>query len=317
MYTAKDIEVFFFAHNRDAFLRQALDGYLNQTVSGARLVLLANAPTEEVMQVARDYAAKGVETVYEPKSLNVFGCVQRCRELASRPITVMAHDDDLIHPAYLEMLLKAYNQIPELNVALSAMGVVDGKPFTSHYHTRCAVFQNASEFSAYIFLGGPFTFSSCSYRTETLKKAPAPDYARFGKVQDVPFMLGACLDGQAAVLQFPFIKYRLHPDQDCQTFSTGPTAEQWLELDRLHQTLMCRQNASLRRAWALNAYHRLRIGWRDWCLCEHGKMSFAQYLDRAKKKGLLPFSARLAGILLRGGLRKRALDFFAPDIISL
>lgn len=118
MYTAKDIEVFFFAHDRAEMLRQAVDCYLNQTVKGARLILLANAPTQEVLQVAREYASKGVELVHEPKSLNVFGCVQRCREIASRAITVMAHDDDLIHPAYLETLLKAYNQIPNVNVVV-------------------------------------------------------------------------------------------------------------------------------------------------------------------------------------------------------
>ncbi len=318
MYTANDIEVFFFAHDRAAMLRQAVDCYLNQTVPGARLVLLANAPTEEVLQAARDYAAKGVELVLEPKSLNVFGCVQRCRELASRAITVMAHDDDLVHPAYLETLLKAYNQIPDLNVALSAMKDWDDNPFSPQYHTRCTALKNASEFSAYIFLGYSFTFSSASYRTETLKLAPPPNFGAYGKVQDVPFMLGSCLDGAAAVLQYPFVKYRIHPAQDCQTFSTGPTAKQWLELELLHKKLMSAGGVNLRRAYALNAYHRLRIGWKDWCRCEHGKMTFAQFLHLAKDMGALTEGQYLAGRLLRGGLRRMCLHkLFHPKQISL
>lgn len=313
-YTAKDIEVFFFAHDRADMLRQAVDCYLNQTVQGARLILLANAPAPEVLDVAREYAAKGVELVHEPKSLNVFGCVQRCRELASRAITVMAHDDDLIHPAYLETLLKAYNQIPNLNVALSSMKDWDDAPFSPRYHTQGTVLKNASEFSAYIFLGYSFTFSSASYRTETLKLAPAPNFDTYGKVQDVPFMLGACLDGTAAVLQYPFIKYRIHAAQDCQTFSTGPTAKQWLELDLLHKKLMSSGGKNLRRAYTLNAYHRLRIGWKDWCRCEHDKMTFAQYLDLARNMGALTTAQRLAGYLLRGGIRKRVLEnFFNPQ----
>lgn len=306
-YTAKDVEVFFFAHDRAAFLRQALDCYLNQTVHGARLVLLANAPTEEVLQVARDYSSKGVELIYEPKSLNVYGCTERCQNIASRAITVMAHDDDLMHPAYLETLLKAYNQIPELHVALSAMGDWDDQPFNA-CDTTTAVLHNASEFSAYIFLGGSFTFSSASYRTEALKKASRPDFKQYGKVQDVPFMLGACTDGKAAILQFPFIKYRLHSGQDCQTFSTGPTAEQWFHLDGLHKKLMNEGGKKLQLAWKLNIYHRLRIGWRDWCLCEHGKMTFSQYLAQARKKGLLSHVSHVSGLILRGGLRKRLLN---------
>lgn len=316
-YTAKDIEVFFFAHDRGEFLRQAVDCYLNQTVKGARLVILANAPTEEVLQVAKEYASKGVELIHEPKPLNVYGCAQYCQEVASRAITVMAHDDDLIHPAYLETLLKAYNQIPELNVAISAMGDWDEQPFSA-YHTKTAVLQNVSEFSAYIFLGGSFTFSSASYRTETLKKAPRPDFKRYGKIQDVPFMLGACMGGKAAVLQFPFVKYRIHSGQDCQTFATGPTAEQWLELDGLHKKLMTEGHKHLRLAWQLNAYHRLRIGWRDWCLCEHGKMTFAVYLAKAREKGLLSNGAKMFGSILRGNVRTRLLNaLFTPQKMIL
>ena len=307
-YTAKDIEVFFFAHDRAEMLRQAIDCYVNQTVQGARLVLLANAPTPDVLDVAREYAAKGVELVYEPKSLNVFGCVQRCRELASRAITVMAHDDDLIHPAYLETLLKAYNQIPKLNVAISAMGDWNDNPFGEEYHTKCAILKNVSEFSAYIFLGHSFTFSSASYLTKTLKLAPAPDFSTYGKVQDVPFMLGACMDGAAAVLQYPFIKYRIHTAQDCQTFSTGPTAKQWLALDLLHKKLMSSGGNHLCWAYALNSYHRLRIGWRDWCRCEHGKMTFKQYMDLALVKQVITTGQRLIGYFLRGNVRKKILD---------
>lgn len=317
-YTAKDVDVFFFAHDRAEMLRQAIDCYLNQTVQGARFVLLANAPTPEVLDVAREYAGKGVELVHEPKSLNVFGCVQRCRELASRAITVMAHDDDLIHPAYLETLLKAYNQIPKLNVAISAMGDWDDKPFGAEYHTQCAVLKNVSEFSAYIFLGHSFTLSSASYRTKTLKLAPAPDFSTYGKVQDVPFMLEACMDGAAAVLQYPFIKYRVHMAQDCQTFSTGPTAKQWLALELLHQKQMSSGGNNLRRAYALNAFHFLRVGWRDWCRCEHGKMTFAEFLNLALDRGVLTMGQRFAGWLVRGGIRQKILNqLFCYNTVDL
>ncbi len=319
MYTPKDIQVFFFAHNRAEFLRQAVECYLNQTVRGAELVILANAPTDDVVQVGRAYEKKGVKLMLEPKPLNVYGCAQRCQETACRAITVMAHDDDLIHPAYLETLLKAYNQIPDLNVAISSMQDWDNEPFPPDCHTRCALLDE-SEFSAYIFLGGSFTYSSASYKTQALRQAPRPDFARYGKVQDVPFMLGVCAvnNGKAAVLQYPFVKYRLHEGQDCQTFSTGPTAAQWLELDGLHRELMCRRDGSLRRAWKLNTYHRLRIGWRDWCLCEHEKMTFSSYLAAARQKGLLPPLSRVAGLLLRGDLRKNVLRrLFTPEIISL
>ena len=121
-YTAQDITVYFFAHDRAEFLRQALDCYLNQTVQGAELVLLANAPTDEVLQVAKDYANRGVKLHLEEKPMRVFECTRCCQQIAKNAITVMAHDDDLIHPAYLENILHAYNNIPDLAVCCSAMG---------------------------------------------------------------------------------------------------------------------------------------------------------------------------------------------------
>lgn len=317
MYRAEDTEIFVFAHNRAAFLRQTLDCYLNQTVRGARLIVLANAPTPDVLATAKAYAAKGVETLLEPTPLNVHGCVAYCRQAASRRITVMAHDDDLIHPAYLENLLAAYNQIPDLNVALSAMGDWNDEPFSPSCHRRLALL-NQAQFSAYIFIGRSFTFSSGSYKTAALKAAPAPDFGSYGKVCDVPFMLNVCQNGQAAVLQFPFIKYRIHAGQDCRTFSTGPTARQWIALDLCHKDIMSRGDKKMQWAYCCNAFHRLRIGWRDWCLCEHDKMTFARYLKLAAQMGALDAKRLLAGILLRGGLRQALLDKLCPfEIMAL
>lgn len=317
-YTAKDIEVFFFAHNRANMLRQAVDCYLNQTVKGAQLILLVNAPSLDVLRVAQDYISKGVKLIVEPTSLNVCGCVQYCQKMASRAITVMAHDDDLIHPAYLETILKAYNQLPGLNLVISAMGDWNDEPFSPQYHTQLRVLKNVSEFSAYIFLGYSFTFSSASYRTLALKKAPVPNYTTYGKVHDVPFMLGVCRHGEAAVLQYPFIKYRIHADQDSLTFSTGPMVKHWLALEGLHKKLMSLGGKRLSLAYELNAYHRLRIGWRDWCLCEHDRMTFKQYIRLAKEQGLLSIISSLSGAFLRGALRRMVLQYlFSGQVTNL
>ena len=304
MYTAKDITVYFFAHDRGDFLRQALDCYLNQTVTGATLVLLANAPSPEVLQVAKDYAPKGVQLHLEEKPMRVFECVQRCRELASTPITIMAHDDDLIHPAYVENVLQAYNTIPDLTVALSSMGEFDEKPLYTGL-SKAYVF-TASEFSAYVYQGGSFCFSSCTYKTDFLKQAPAPDYSTYGKVSDVPFMLGATGAHKAAIFDFHFIRYRIHAAQDCQTFSTGPTAREWLNLETLHKNLiLSAHNTRLFWLYQVSNWYRLRMGWRDWCLCEHDRMTFSQYLAQARQAGVYSKLGRALGTILRGGNRRR------------
>lgn len=308
MYTAQDITVYFFAHDRGEFLRQALDCYLNQTVKGAALVLLANAPSPEVLQVAKDYAPLGVQLHLEEKPMRVFECVKCCRELAHTPITVMAHDDDLIHPAYLENVLNAYNHVPNLAVALSSMGEFEETPAYAGLSAACIF--TAPQFSAYIYQGGSFCFSSCTYKTDYLKTAPAPDYTTYGKVCDVPFMLGAAGKHAVAVFDFHFIRYRTHAAQDCQTFSTGPTAQQWLELEKLHKTLIFSvHSARLRALYYLSNWYRLRMGWRDWCLCEHKNSTFALYLRQARQLGVYSPLGRLLGVFLHGRLRRQISQF--------
>ncbi len=307
MYQAGDIEVFIFAHNRAAFLRETLECYLGQTVTGFRLVILANGPTPEVDAVSKEYAAKGVDTITERKVLNVHGCVSRCRELASRPITIMAHDDDLIHPAYVETVLKCYNQVPNLNMVLSAMGEWDEEPFSREYHSHF-VLLNRAELSAYIFIGKPFAFSSSSYKTEALKKSPGPDFSRFGKVNDVPFMLGVCGDQKAVVLQFPFVKCRSHKAQDSKNFVTGPTAEEWISLDLCHKEIMGHGGRRIKLAHICNSFHRLKMAWWAWCVCEHSKMNFWQYMKLAFRMGEMDVKRCLLGGILHGNIRQKVSE---------
>ena len=308
MYTAKDITVYFFAHDRGEFLRQALDCYLNQTVPGATLVLLANAPTPEVLQVAKDYAPRGVQLHLEEKPMRVFECVERCRELANTPITIMAHDDDLIHSAYIENVLHAYNTVPDLAVALSSMGEFHETPAYTGL-SKAYVF-TAPQFSAYIYQGGSFCFSSCTYKTEILKKAPAPDYGTYGKVCDVPFMLGATGTHQVAIFDFHFIRYRSHAAQDCNTFSTGPTTSQWLHLDQLHKRFIFSVNTLRFRAlFYVSNWYRLRMGWRDWCLCDHKTSTFSAYLRQARQLGVYSHVGRFLGLFLHGSMRRKISQF--------
>lgn len=304
VYTPQDITVYFFAHDRGDFLRQALDCYLNQTVQGAKLVLLANAPSPDVLQVAKDYAPRGVQLHLEEKPMRVFECTRWCQQIAKSPITVMAHDDDLIHPAYLENVLHAYNTIADLAVCCSSMGEFEETPEYTGLSKAYVLTQ--PQFSAYIYQGSSFCFTSCSYKTELLKQAPAPDYDTYGKIFDAPFMLQATGSHLAAVFDFHFIRYRTHNQQDSQTFSTGPTAREWLNLEKLHRRLIFSAGSlRLRVLYAAANWFRLRMGWKDWCLCEHRKMNFSDYLLQAKEAGVYSRLGRFLGIFLHGKTRRK------------
>lgn len=309
MYTAADIEVFILTHDRADMLRETLDCYLNQTVQGFRLVILSNAASPSVKSVAQTYRSKGVDSVHFEETLGVYGNAKKAQELASRLIMVVAHDDDLIHPAYIETLLKAYNKYPDAALVVSAMGNSFDDSGPKEPHTRACILNGKKDFAAYVYTGRSFTFSSCSYKTEYVKKTDGPHPEVFGKVSDVPYMTNASCDQTAIALQFPFVTYRLHEGQDCQTWSTGPTARQWINIALFYRSIFGdRLNNKYGRLFLLQSYRYIRVGWRDWTLCEHRNMTFKQFLNMALKDGATTRLSVWLGRIFRGKLGRFLRD---------
>lgn len=296
-YTPADLEVLVLAHKRPAFLREALACYRAQTVQGFRLAVFSNGDCPEIKEIAQEF---GAELFYEEKELGMYPNIRRAIDGANAKLTVLAHDDDLIAPAYVEHLLRAFNKCSGLTLALSKQGDYEN-PEPGDRKNGCVYCPSPAYLAAYIFTGGSFTFSSFCAKTQALKQADISLNAPYGKVTDVPFMFQT-LAGEkgSCVLSWPFVKYRLHNGQDCVDYATGPTAEQWLNLAGFYKRIFDAASRRFKVFFALQNLRYVRIGWKDWCRCEHGKMTYGQYLRLARKKGVLPASSWLPGLLLRG-----------------
>ena len=294
-FTPQDITVAVLAHKRPQLLEETLRSYRAQTIQGFRLLVVSNGDCPAIKEVSARYQA---ELAYEPNELAMYTNIQRALDLASGKLTVLAHDDDLVEPDYLAALLHLFNQFDDLSLVIPAR-YSEERPWNSaqRYYMR---FDTPARLAGYIFSGGSFTFSSFCAKTEILKKADTSVVNTYGKVADVNLMLqnfpaqhaSACIAG-------PFIKYRLHADQDCVDYSTGPTMAQWLHLTAFYHRLL----TPLRRTrWVfyVQVSRYLRAGWYDWCKCEHKNHTYREFLQTAAQQGLLPWQARLCGLLLRG-----------------
>lgn len=309
-YTSADMEVLVLAHKRPEFLRETLACYRAQTVQGFRLAVFSNGNCPEIKEVAREFDA---ELFYEEKELGMYPNIRRAVEGANARLTVLAHDDDLIAPTYVEHLLRAFNKWDELTLVLSSQGDYESAS-SSADKNKCIFCPAPAYLAAYIFTGGSFTFSSFCTKTDALKKIDISLNAPYGKVTDVPFMFQTLANaGASCVFSWPFIKYRLHEGQDCVDYATGPTAEQWLNLTGFYKKIFQPAGKKFRLFFALQNLRHVRIGWKDWCRCEYGRMSYGQYLRLAQKKGVLAFSSWLPGLLLRGKishlLQRRLIKF--------
>lgn len=299
MYTAQDLEVLVVTHKRPALLKETLDCFLSQSVKGFRLAVFSNGHSPETKQLLQTYAAQGVEDFYTDEELTSAQNWSRAIAAARGKLLVLAHDDDLIHPQYIENLLALFNRWPRLTLAIS--GCDEFRPALLQvpaFH-RARHFTSAKEFAAFIYSGGNFAYPSSCYQTDFIKKAPPVLSDRFGKVCDVPFMIHACSDGEAAVTEFPFIQYRIHDGQDSHNYATGPTAREWINLMLFYKEMLG-ISPRLRWVFRLQNYRHLRLGWRDWTKCEYNRMSFNDFKQLALEQGALTRGNIWLGRLLRG-----------------
>lgn len=113
MYTIDDIQIFVTTHNRASLLKETLQSILAQTVSIQNITVLDNESTDNTAEIVLQLKDKGVRYVHTTGFLGNF---KKAQELVSRPYCMLFHDDDLLHPTYLENALKALNSYP--NIAL-------------------------------------------------------------------------------------------------------------------------------------------------------------------------------------------------------
>ena len=298
MLTSADITVAVLAHKRPDLLKEALAAYRAQTVQGFRLIVVSNGDCPAIKDVCAAYQA---ELFYEPAELAMYDNIKRALQIPITALTVLAHDDDLVEPDYLAALLYLFNKFDDLTLVIPAR-YSEETPWNNPSVRSYIRFQSPAYLAGYLFSGGAFTFSSFCAKTALLRQADTSVFNTYGKVSDVNLMFqnfpaknaSACVAG-------PFIKYRLHEQQDCQTFSTGPTMDQWLSLTQFYKSLMDVSPAT-RRVFTLQVSRYLRAGWQDWCKCEHVNHTYREFLQAARMRGLLPCKAVLCGKLLRGKL---------------
>ncbi len=298
MLTPADITVAVLAHKRPDLLNEALAAYRAQTVQGFRLVVVSNGDCPAIKDVCGAYQA---ELFYEPAELMMYDNIKRALQIPNTALTVLAHDDDLVEPDYLAALLYLFNKFNDLTLVIPAR-YSEENPWNNPHVRSYIRFQSPAYLAGYLFSGGAFTFSSFCAKTDLLKQADTSVFNTYGKVSDVNLMLqNFPAQNASACVAGPFIKYRLHDEQDCQTFSTGPTMKQWLSLTQFYKSLMDAAPAP-RRVFTLQVSRYLRAGWQDWCKCEHTKHTYREFLQTARARGLLSRQAVLCGKLLRGKL---------------
>lgn len=225
-FTAADIEIFIATYNRAQYLRAAVDSVLAQTAKGFKLTVLDNSSADNTYEVAQEYAPRGVRYA---KTEGPVGNFKYARANASAPYVMFFHDDDLLHPQYLERMLAGLNAFENTAVATAVFGwfkdedaaAVKGKfaaPLANKYlHTADA------EYFACGLLSDKYSSCVCSalYRLDAFRSLEW-DFEKYGKLNDWPGLTEAAKKGNSFVLADPRAVFcRVHPGRDSADAATA------------------------------------------------------------------------------------------------
>lgn len=238
MHTINDIQIFVMTYNRAALLKETLDSLLNQTVAPKNIIVLDNSSPDNTKEVVESYASSGVEYVATSGFLGNFN---KAREMVSKPYCMLFHDDDLLHPAYLETALKMLNSYDNLSLVTCAYTPFNhgtNPQISRHLDSAHMVFTSSRDWANYMYFFEGISYAPAIYRTKDFLNTEL-EYEKFNKFNDWPFLAKMSRYGNVGFLKDPHCIFaRQHPSQDSNNEKNFPNLEQIVNWDKCFFSLM-------------------------------------------------------------------------------
>ena len=225
-----DLEVFVLTYNRAEWLKIQLESICNQTASGFKIRVLNNASTDNTAEVVNSLKAKyperEIELITHPQNIGNPNNFKKSQELASRKYCAVFHDDDCVHPTYIERAMECLYNYPD-----AVMCSCHVEPYynvtADNWGRKSPAYYliDKDDFAFLMLQGDRPSFAASIYRTDIYKSCTYHNDL-CGKIHDLPFTFEVCSKGKSILLEDSFLRYRLSPVQDSADPSTGPFPEQ-------------------------------------------------------------------------------------------
>lgn len=197
--------------NRARFIDQAVTSALAQTYPHIEVVVSDNASDDETPAILARYTDPRLRVIRQASNIGMAGNFNACLENAAGQYFVALSDDDRLHSAFVEELLTAYREQPEICFAYTRPVYFDGQYYSYRGSTSPATedgFQLIQEFWA----GRRALFPSTSlFRTADIRSVG-------GYPLDFPYTLDAAvwmriaLRGRVGHVPRYLCIYGVHPE---------------------------------------------------------------------------------------------------------
>ena len=238
MITINDIDIFVLSYNRANYIKTMIESLLNQTAGKFQIKILDNGSTDNTKEVINSFNNQNIKFIESIQNKGALWNFQRAQNLADKKYTVIFHDDDIIHPKYLEYALIALNKFDNISIVCSGMKATtkpDMKNFKK-YSFKPILFSSISKFISLIYMGFPLNYATVIYRTTLLKQVKMKKLNEtYGKIADRPMVFEVAKKGTIVLFAGEYIQYRIHKKQDSNDNKTGPFEDETINLHKYYK----------------------------------------------------------------------------------
>lgn len=238
---SNELEIFIVTYNRADMLKTAIESCLQQTVQGISITILDNASTDNTSDVVASFENRNIRFLTTEKNLGFSGNIQRCQDLCIKKFVLVFHDDDQLHPEYIETAFKYLENHNDANLVVSNAITIpaESKPDFSIVKGQPVLKLDRTHFAASLYVKNKIAFCSAIYRKDALLLLDFKDLEKkFGKWGDRPIMIEAVSNGMAIILTGTYIFTGRHEAQDTHQKKTQPAHTIWLNREKYCRDIM-------------------------------------------------------------------------------
>ncbi len=279
-------------YNQPELCRQCLRSLKSQTFRDFGIVLVDDGGSRDYKGLIKEFPEQQIN--YERNEKNL-GAILNIFYTIFYPVqteyVMSMHEDDLLHPSFLERAVNVLDTHPQSEFAGSKGIFFDEEAEALKLAAKNELPVKVSEFGAadfvrFILGGSPFMLGSAVYRSQALLTAPKPNLAGLSVSCDRPFLVDLIGDNTCLVFNEPMFYSRRHGKKDMR----GKDMD-WQQVFGLYEYYRSRlpQPLSLKdqRLFLTSSTNNLLLSYRS--LFPDKRPSRFLYIGEGKRRGLIKF----------------------------
>ncbi len=304
------LDVMLLTYNRAEFFRKSLISICEQTYQDFTIKIFNNGSTDNTKQICEEIISNYPQRKFKYMELHENHqddyFIQKKNDFITAKYVMVFHDDDLMHPNYLEHAMDIIKKHPDV-VILGGKTKISKQPERLIWDTPNRKYQlwSTRDFIRNYMIGDIFAFPAIIYRSE-LYKTTRFKHDLYGNRGDVPFLVDISKYGKICLLETRFLHYRIH---EHQTANTLPTMKQRINLINLFQSILLLNNIEDKIAFKnrINVYIKNNYI-TAFAAFKNGWISFYQFIKvlfKTKRYFFCYYFFRLLKHLFSGELRSK------------